>query len=170
MCDQRKGGCFYRLKAILENHDWGQKRAYFQEDIFFKKNFYRPFSKQIRKSYLHEVTWSFFNRSRKSSSPQNFINESQVWPENSTIIKFSNAIKLKNIHIQSYPHYFWTTFKRRGTYSKFNRKSTVSIWNDQNSLLSLHISQTLQRRTTSIHLPENRRKFCSLAVWWNSLS
>ena len=127
-------------------------------------NHNRPFQNRfgkLRKSYLHEVTLSFFNQSRKSSSPQNFINKSQVRLENSTIINFSSAIKLKNTHMQSLPHYFWTTFKR-GIYSKFNRKSTVSIWNDQNSLLSL---RHLDTSTT-----KNRRRVCSLAMWWNSLS
>ena len=128
----------------------------------------RPFQNRfwkLRKSYLHEVTWSFFKQSRKSSSPQNFINKSLLRPENSTIFNFSSAIKMKNTHIQSQAHYFWTTFKR-DTYLKFNRKSTVSIWNDQNSLLSLRVSQTLQRHTTSLHLLEKSQKICSLALWW----
>ena len=64
--------------------------------------YYRPFQirfGKLRKSYLHEVTWSFFNQSRKSSSPQNFVNNSLVRPENSIILSFSSAIKLKNTHI-----------------------------------------------------------------------
>ena len=79
--------------------------------------------------------------------------------------QFFKCNKNEKYPIQSQPHYFWTTFKQ-DTYLKFNRKSTVSIWNDQNSLLSLRISQTLQRHTTSLHLLEKSQKICSLALWW----
>ena len=65
--------------------------------VSYSIDLFKTDSENFGNHILYEVTWSFFNQSRKSSSPQNFINKSQV----STIINFSSAIKLKNTHIQS---------------------------------------------------------------------
>ena len=134
-------------------------------DYAFIRN--RPFQIRfwkLRKSYLHEVRWGFFNQSRKSSSPQNSVNNLLVRPEISTIPSFSSAIKLKNTHIQSSPHYFWTTFKRHLLKIQQKKYSFDLKWPKCPFKLT-HLADV----TETHHLDTSTgksQKICSLVVWW----